>query len=97
MANPAPSLGIALSAILRRLSFENNFECREVDVTIPAASEVSVRNPFRGGRVPSHYLIVSQTGGGNIRKGPTAWDANYLYFKNHHAVDSTSGTIKVFL
>lgn len=72
-----------LSAGLERLSFKDNFEGFEAIVTIPASSEVKVRNQLNF--IPTKYIITQQRGNGLVTAGDTKWDANFLYMKNHGA------------
>lgn len=81
---------------LRTLSFADNFESFDVEVTIPAATESEVQNYFRNGTVPSFYIITSMTGDGDVRKGDTAWTAELLYMRNPHATESVTATIRFF-
>ena len=74
-----------LSTGLRKLSFADNFDSYEKDLTIPATSTVTTRNNFTF--IPSRYIILSQEGGGVITKG-TTWDANYISFANAGSSDS---------
>ena len=72
---------------LRRLSLSDNFEGFETTVTIPATTELSIRNQLSF--IPSRYIIVSQTGNGLITKGTTDWSNNFLYLYNNGSVDVT--------
>lgn len=82
-----------LAAGLRKLTLPNNFQGFEVNVTIPATSEQSVRNSLNF--VPTRYIILSQTGNGLITKSSTtAWNLNKLYFYNH---GSATVDAKIFI
>ena len=69
-----------LSTGLRRLTFSNNFESFETTVTIPATSTVIIPNQltFR----PTKYIIVSQTGAGQVTK-EADWTDNQLFLYNN--------------
>lgn len=85
-----------LSTRLRSLTFSDNFDSFEVDVTVPAASvgteEINVRNNLT--IIPSRYIILSQEGGGLITRG-SRWDINYISFKNASA--SEDAKIKIMV
>jgi len=53
-----------LSAGLRRLRFEDNFEGTQIQVVIPAGSELRVRNPLQF--LPSSYILLNKTGNSTI-------------------------------
>lgn len=77
---------------LRKLRFVDNFDGFNVEVTIPATSEVAIPNQLK--TVPSGYIIRFQTSGDNlITAGDTAWTLDLLYMKNHGA---GSVTAKIF-
>lgn len=71
---------------LKRLDFINNFRSFSVEVTIPATSEVSIKNMLAPS-IPSLYLIGRQTGNGLITDGPTEWSENRLYLYNNGATE----------
>ena len=72
---------------LRDLTFLNNFDCFETEVTVPNSSELEIRNELT--IIPTRYIIVSQSGDGLITKGTTTWTKNYLYLYNNGSVDAT--------
>lgn len=76
-----------LSSGLRRLTLSDNFQGTEIQILIPAGSELKVRNPLQF--VPNRYIIVSQTGNSNIVKSNT-WTSDFLYFTNHGIEDSNA-------
>ena len=76
-----------LAVGLRDLSFTDNFTSFEVELEIPATTELRVRNLLS--IEPTRYIIVSQTGNGLITKGTTDWDDNFLYLYNNGAVTIT--------
>lgn len=71
---------------LKRLDFINNFRSFSVEVTIPATSEVSIKNMLAPS-IPSLYLIGRQTGNGLITDGSTEWSENRLYLYNNGATE----------
>jgi len=73
-----------LSAGLERLSFGDNFEGFEIELTIPATSELKIRNQLSF--KPTKYIILQQTGNGLLTAGDTVWNVDHLYMKNHGAV-----------
>lgn len=81
---------------LYRLTFADNFESFAVDVTIAASTETPIRNEFPDQKIPTQYLIMSQEGGGHLRKGSTAWTKEYLYLQNVSATDSITATVRFF-
>lgn len=80
-----------LSAGLRRLDLDNNFEGEEISATIPAGSELRVRNPLSF--TPDRYIITSKSGNSTISKSNT-WTKDYVYFTNYGADEST---VSIFL
>jgi hypothetical protein len=73
---------------LRQLTFEDNFESfEEVDLVIPATSEARIRNQLNF--IPSKYIITMQTGAGQVTKGTTEWNTNYIYLYNNGASSIT--------
>ena len=76
-----------LSVGLKKLSFGDNFESFQTNVTISATSESKIKNQLQF--VPSKYIIVSQTGNGLITKGSTEWSTDNLYLYNNGAVSVT--------
>ena len=71
-----------LSTGLRQLTFNDNFESFEIDLNLTSGEEKNnIRNQLK--IQPSRYIIVFQTGNGLVTAGDTAWDNNYISFKNH--------------
>ena len=79
-----------LAVGLRDLTFSDNFAGTETEVTIAATSEAQIRHNLN--KIPTRYIILSQTGNGLVTKGTTEWDSNFAYLYNNGA---TSVTIKV--
>ena len=71
---------------LRALTFADNFESFEIDVTIDAGAELSVRNQLL--LKPTRVIIEGQTGNGLITKG--TWNDSYLIMKNNGAETVTA-------
>ena len=77
-----------LSTGLRVLSFGDNFDSFEVDLTLTAGQEIAtIRNQLTV--IPNRVIVLGQSGNGVIAKGTTAWDSNYLSIINHGAVTVT--------
>ena len=76
-----------LSTRLRALTFDDNFKSFEKEITIPATTEVSIRNELT--TIPNYVINVGQTGNGLVTKGDTAWNINYLTIKNNGAASVT--------
>lgn len=72
-----------LAVGLRKLSIPDNFSGFEVDLEIPATSEVSVTNRLQ--LIPTRYIILSQTGNGLVTKSSTPWTLNQVFFYNNGA------------
>lgn len=70
-----------LASGLLRLSFNDNFESFETTVTISATSEIAIPNQLTF--IPSKYMIVSQTGAGQVTKGTTTWNNDRVYLYNN--------------
>lgn len=84
------SLTKELSTRLRALTFSDNFDSFEADLTVPQNDEITTRNQLT--QTPSRYIIVSQEGGGLITRG-SVWDSNYISFKN--ASGSEDAVVKI--
>ena len=72
---------------LTKIAFQDNFESFQVEVVIPASSEIGIDNQARF--IPTRRLIVRQTGGGAITDGDTDWTSDTLYLKNTGGTDAT--------
>jgi hypothetical protein len=82
---------------LRKLTFADNFESFQATVTIPAVTEMAIRNAIRGGDVPTKRIIVrGDTFSGSVVDGDTAWSKDFVYLKNTHATQPSTVTA-VFL
>lgn len=79
---------------LKGLDFINNFKSFKAQVTIPATSEVKIKN-LLSPIIPSMRLIVRQTNGGAIIDGFTAWSEENVYLYNTGA-EATNVTV-IFL
>lgn len=86
-----------LSTRLRALTFEDNFDAFETEVTeITSGASVRVRNQLT--QTPSKYIIVSATGEANIGKSDTSgeeWTKDYIYFKNYGS--NTATDVKIII
>lgn len=87
----------ALSTGLPHLTFLENFDSFEAQVTIEPSSELAIRNLLRGGVVPTRRLIVrGDTYSSAIVDGPTTWDKDYVYLQNTDGVNSATATFIFF-
>ena len=72
-----------LAGGLTRLRFTDNFEAFEVEVTIPATSEVPIRNELKSKTIPTQRLIVrGGSGAENVVDGDTQWTRDFVYLQN---------------
>lgn len=84
-----------LSICLRNLTLSDNFTgFRASDIVVPAATVVEIPNGMTDGTVPTHYLIVNQTGAGQIVRASTTWTKNYVYIENVHATEDATVSIQ---
>lgn len=88
ITNMAKQLAVAL----RTLTFSDNFDSYEEEITIAATSEARIRHDLNV--TPTRYIIVSQSGNGLITKGTTDWTENFAYFYNNGGV---SVTVKIVI
>lgn len=85
------------AALLRRLTLAENFETAEIDLSIAAATETTIVNPFRlSGRVPRQWIIVDDRGAGFLKKGLADWTSDRLSFRNVSATDAVDATVLLF-
>lgn len=77
-------------ALTRRLRFEDNFNSFEVQVSIPAGTEISIQN--RLSVMPSRRIIVRSNGTGII-DGDTPWTKEFVTLKNAGAATVTATVI----
>jgi len=84
----------AIASGVKDLTFGDNFISWETEVTIPAASEVAIRNQFRNSIIPTRWVVVNVEGSNSIVKGTaTQWSEDFVSLKNLHA--SLSATVTV--
>ena len=75
---------------LRDISFPDNFQSFEEEVTISAGAEATIRNQIRDGK-PRYMIVVSQKGNGLITKSSTQdWKRDFLYVINNGAAEVTA-------
>jgi len=68
---------------LNRLTFSDNFDSFAVSISIPASSELPIRNAIKSGDIPSAWIrIRGGDGSQNVVDGDTLWDRSYVYLKN---------------
>jgi len=72
-----------LSAGLRKLNFEDNFEgWTETNLSIPAGTEVPIRNQISP-EIPTKRIIVrGGSGAQSVTDGVTDWNSNFVYLTN---------------
>jgi hypothetical protein len=77
---------------LQKINFNDNFQSFTVkDISIPAATEVSIANQFNvsyPGIIPSGRIIIRQQGDANIIDGTTVWTDKHVYLRNPSANDA---------
>jgi len=83
-----------LAVGLRNLTFSDNFKGFEVVLTIPANTELQVRNQLT--YKPTKYIIVRKSNGSEVSDGPTAWSNDFLYLKNYDGSNETTITVIFF-
>jgi hypothetical protein len=71
-----------LSTGLKILKFAENFNSFTVEVTIPANSELAIRNELK--KIPTERIIL-RSDIYQVVDGDTPWNLNYVYMKNQHA------------
>ena len=77
MTKTLRELGIGL----RRLSIDDNFDSFVTTVTIPATTELAIRNELT--LVPRYKLILrGKSGAQDVVDGDAEWNQNYVYLKN---------------
>lgn len=86
-----------LSIGLLKIDFNQNFQSFIVEnISIPAATEVSIPNQFRTaapGTIPRNRIITRQIGDANIIDGNTSWNENHVYLRNPSANDAVISVI----
>lgn len=65
---------------LQKLTFADNFESFEVEVTFQGNEEVPINNPRD--YIPTRWLVVDRDAAGGIIRGSQGWTANTVYLKN---------------
>lgn len=77
-----------LNVGLSKLNLVDNFDSFVVTETIPATTEVQIRNGLRNGLVPT-YKIILRTNSPDVVDGDTAWNTNFVTLKNTGASSAT--------
>ena len=80
-----------LSVGLTKLDFMDNFEAFEVEVTIPPATVLEIRNELDF--IPSKRIIVKQDDEAAISDSSTAWTLDFVYLENHDANNTVIVTV----
>ena len=79
---------------LTRLSFTDNFEAFSVEVTIPATTEVLIRNQLKSGQTPTQRIIVrGGVGSEQIVDGDTKWTTDFVSLQNLSGSEVTATVI----
>lgn len=73
---------------LTKLSLSDNFEGFIEEVTVPASSELAIRNAMRNGVIPS-YRVFIRGASSTIEDGDTEWTKDFVYLKNTDSSDKT--------
>lgn len=89
-----PSLLKELAVGLRNLSFADNFDSFQTEVTIAANTEKQIRNQLT--KPASSYIIVRKSNGSEVADGPTEWTSDFLYLKNYDATNAVTVTVIFF-
>jgi hypothetical protein len=76
---------------LRKLTFGENFQSFEVEVTIAAGAEQEIRNLLRD-TVPTKRIIV-RGNSNEVVYGDTEWTTDFVYLKNIGASDATATVV----
>jgi hypothetical protein len=76
---------------LKFLTLGDNFNSFETEITIPATSELGIRNQLTS--IPKKYIIVDQTGNGLITRGTTLWSKDKVYLYNNGSVSVTATVV----
>lgn len=80
-----------LVAGLTKLTFTDNFDAFEAEVTIGAGSEAKIRNELS--TIPTKRMIVRALGSSDIIDGPTAWNKDFVYLKNNGGASATISVV----
>jgi hypothetical protein len=76
---------------LTRLTFTQNFEAFQTEITIPANSTLAIRNQLSF--IPSGRIILRQDAEAVISDSTTDWSLEYVYLQNHHATNPVTLTV----
>lgn len=86
-------LGVGLT----KLKLTDNFESFQVEVTIPASSELQIVNELKSRLTPTQRIIVrGNDASKDIVDGDTQWNQKYVYLKNTNGSSAATATV-VFL
>lgn len=79
-----------LNVGLSKMSLVDNFDSFVTTETIPAGTEVQIRNGLRNGQVPTYRIILrGDAGSVDVVDGDTAWNTNFVSLKNVGASPAT--------
>ena len=79
-----------ITTVLNNLDLVDNFNSFEVEITIPATSELQIRNELQV--IPGRWILVRRNQN-SIVDGDTPWTINYVYLKNTAATTATAKVI----
>lgn len=80
-----------LSVGLIKLSFVDNFEAFETEITIPPATVLEIRNELDF--IPSKRIIARQDKEAAISDSSTPWTLDFVYLENHDASNTVILTV----
>jgi len=81
-----------LSNGLSKLTFRDNFQGFETEITIPAASVKQIRNEVDF--IPSKRIIVRQDVEAAISDSTTEWTSDFVFLENHNATNQVILTVQ---
>lgn len=86
----------SLRSTLLKLQFTDNFECFELELSIPALTELPIRNLLRDKPVSKWVMVRKNEAALSVCDGDSDWNINYVYLKNTHATDTAEFTVLFF-
>ena len=80
-------------SVVGQLTPQENLSGFEWTGSIPAGTELAIRNKLRDGQIPNRYSVFSQDPVPTIVRGPTAWNRDYVYLRNVAAASTVTATV----
>lgn len=77
---------------LTKLSFADNFDSFEVEVTIAAGQELAIRNEL-GEAVTKRMIVRGGADAQNIVDGTTEWTSDFVYLTNVGTITTTATVV----